>query len=411
MMLFWFVAALLLVLALGVIASALLRQPVAPARGASASNLAILKAQWRQLDLDLAGGATDAAQHALARAEIERRLLEEESVALAPVRSGSPRATLAWLMLAVPLLALALYGLLGNLQALAPAATAAPQLTRPEVEALVARLDERMRKQPPGQVADVEGWALLGRTYAGLQRYPQAVQAFDSALQLLPKDAQLLADKADALAMQQGQNLQGEPTRLVEQALQSDPSNLKALALSGSAAFDRHDYTTALRDWGRARELAPADGDFARGLERSLAEAQAAAASSGLPGAAARATASASAHAANTISGRVSLAPALAARVASSDTVFIFARAAEGPRMPLAILKRKASELPIEFTLDDSMAMSPEMKLSNFASVVLGARISKSGDAMPQSGDLQGQVGPLSNPGGRVELRIDGVKP
>jgi cytochrome c-type biogenesis protein CcmH len=111
------------------------------------------------------------------------------------------------------------------------------------------------------------------------------------------------------------------------------------------------------------------------------------------------------------ISGRVRLAPALAARVSPDDTVFVFARAAEGPRMPLAILKRRAGELPFEFRLDDSQAMSPQMKLSGFDRVMIGARISKSGNATPQSGDLQGQAGPLPGSAANVELLIDAVLP
>jgi cytochrome c-type biogenesis protein CcmH len=111
------------------------------------------------------------------------------------------------------------------------------------------------------------------------------------------------------------------------------------------------------------------------------------------------------------ISGRVSLSPALAARAAAGDTVFVFARAAEGPRMPLAILKRSVGELPLSFTLDDSMAMTPEFKLSKFPSVVVGARVSKSGNATPQSGDLEGLSAPLSGRSSGIEVQIDSVRP
>jgi cytochrome c-type biogenesis protein CcmH len=111
------------------------------------------------------------------------------------------------------------------------------------------------------------------------------------------------------------------------------------------------------------------------------------------------------------IIGTVSLAPALLARAAPTDTVFIFARAAEGPRMPLAIVKKQVSDLPFTFQLDDSMAMSPQMKLSNFADVVVGARISKSGQATPTAGDLTGQSAPLKLGGAAVSLVIDAVQP
>lgn len=101
----------------------------------------------------------------------------------------------------------------------------------------------------------------------------------------------------------------------------------------------------------------------------------------------------------------------MASKVAPDDTVFIFARAAQGPRMPLAILKRKASELPIRFVLDDSTAMSPALQLSRFAQVEVGVRVSKSGNAMPQSGDLVGQAGPLATGAANLVITINGVQP
>jgi cytochrome c-type biogenesis protein CcmH len=213
--------------------------------------------------------------------------------------------------------------------------------------------------------------------------------------------------------MQQGGNLQGEPLRLIEQALQNNPSNLKGLALAGTAAFERKDYAAAIGYWTRARAAAPPEGEFTRSLDQSLADARAAAGGS-LAAAApvtAAPAAAAKAQGAASISGRVSLAPALAARVAPGDTLFVFARAAEGPRMPLAILKRSGADLPLNFTLDDSMAMAPELKLSGHANVVVGARLSKSGNAMPQSGDLEGVSAPLAGRSSGIEIVIDSVRP
>ena len=407
MLAFAVVAAGLLLLAMGMLVLALRRGPAASApRGAGDTNLQLLKAQLQQLDEDLAQGQLDAAQHRAARAEIERRVLDEESVAAAPRRSGSPRATLALLLVAVPVLALGLYALIGNPAALSPQTLATPGDPTPQqLQAMVAQLAERMEKQPPGNVADTEGWVMLGRSYAVMQRYPEAGRAFARALQLSPNDPQILVDQADVLAMQQGGNLQGEPLRLIEQALLHGPTNLKALALAGTAAYDRKDYAGAVRYWTQARAAAATpDSEFTRSLDRSIADARAAA-GSGLV------SPVASAAAASSISGRVSVAPALAARVAPGDTLFVFARAAQGPRMPLAILKRGAAELPLQFTLDDSMAMSPELKLSNFGDVVIGARISRSGDALPRSGDLEGQTAPLAGQRSGIELSIDRVRP
>ena len=396
MITFWIIAAALLVLALALLATALRSRQRTP--DASQRNLALLKEQLRQADAELAAGSIGAEQHALARTEIERRVLEEESVAVAPEHAGSTKATLVLVTLAVPVLALALYGVLGNPRALQPESLA-QQPTQQDIEQLVAKLAERMDKQPPGRVEDAEGWIMLGRTYAALQRFDQASRAFGKALALTPKNAQLLADQADVLAMQNGQDLSGEPLRLVEQALQIEPNNLKALALAGSAAYDRRDLDAALNYWRQAQALAPPDSEFAKGMARNLDELRAQAAQK--PGAAGGAM----------LNGRVSVAPALAARIAPDDTVFVFARAADGPRMPLAIVKARGADLPLRFTLDDSQAMSPQMKLSAFDSVLVEVRVSKSGNAAPQSGDLEGQVGPLPNRSAAIELVIDRVRP
>ncbi len=411
--LFWAIAAALLLLAVGLLLGTLWRKPAPQreAQSASRSNLAVLKTQLQQIDQDLAQGSIDAAQHRSSRAEIERRVLEEESVTLVPVREGSRRATMLLLAVAVPVLALGLYAQIGTPTALSPPPLAAEGEPTPQhMAAMVAKLAERMEQQPPGNVADAEGWIMLGRSYAMLQRYPDAGRAFARALQLRPGDAQILVDQADVLAMQQGGNLAGEPLRLIEQALQSSPGNLKGLALAGTAAFERKDYAAAIGYWSRARAAAPPDGEFTRSLDSSLAEARAAAGAS-VGSVASAATAASTAKAAASISGRVSLAPALAARVAPGDTLFVFARAAEGPRMPLAIIKRTGADLPLSFTLDDSMAMAPQFKLSAFANVVVGARLSKSGNAMPQSGDLEGTSAPLAGRTSGIEIVIDTVRP
>ena len=417
---FWVIAALLLLLAMWMVVGTLWRKPASagPTHSASQSNLALLKAQLAQADQDRAEGRIDAAQHQATRAEIERRAVEEESVAAAPAREGSPRATLLLLLVALPVLTLGLYAQIGTPSALSPQPpTAHGDPSSMEVEAMIAKLAERMEKQPPGNVADAEGWVMLGRSYAVVQRYAEASRAFGRALQLMPGNAQIMVDQADVLAMQQGGNLQGEPMRLIEQALKNNPSNLKGLALAGTAAFERKDYAAAIDYWGRAQAAAPPEGEFARSLEQSMAEARAlagGAAAAVVPPVAAAASgpaAQAQAQGPSSISGRVSLSPALAARVGAGDTLFVYARAAEGPRMPLAILKRSSGDLPLSFTLDDSMAMTPEFKLSAFASVVVGARLSKSGNAMPQSGDLEGLSAPLAGRSSGIDIVIDTVRP
>lgn len=413
---FWAGALALLLLALWLVPLALWRRPTRAAAAtddAAQSNLQVLRTQRRQLDADLAAGHIDAEQHRAQRAEIERRVLDEEVVAAAPQRSGSARGT-AWLLgLAVPVLALGLYALVGTPAALSPQVPqqAAGEPTSQQVEEMVAKLAARMQQRAPGNVADTEGWVMLGRGYALLQRYAEADSAFAQALLLSPGDARILVDQADVLAMRQGGQLQGEPLRLIEQALQRDPSNVKALALAGTAAFERQDMAAAIRYWGRARALVPAESEFGQSLERSLAEARVMAGGSTVAAAPAATAPASAAAAAAPLSGRVRLAPALAASVAPGDTLFVYARAVDGPRAPLAIIKRSAADLPLEFRLDDTMAMSPELKLSAFANVVVSARLSKSGDAMPRSGDLEGQSVPLAGTRSGVDVLIDRVRP
>ena len=423
----------LIILALALLLPTLLRRS-APAPGdtqpadARRANVAVLREQLAALDAERAAGVLDAEQHRMARIEIERRALDEEQGAERPavqLRAGKT----AWVLgVAIPLFVVLVYGVLGNVEALAPtpredAASGAPgEVTTAQIEAMVDKLAQRMEGKTTPEAGDEQGWTMLARSYAVLQRYPEAARAYVRARALAPDNAQLLADHADVLAMTQGQSLAGEPSKLVARALQLDPKNLKALALAGSAAFERKDFAAALQYWGQAQQLAPPGSEFASGLESSIQQARSAASAGGTPIAAATgaavatppvpaATPAGAAAATGQVSGVVQLAAGLAAKASPADTVFVFARAAQGPRMPLAILKRKVSDLPLAFTLDDSSAMSPELKLSKFPNVVIGARISRSGDAMPQSGDLVGQVGPVATGEGKLTLTIDAVQP
>jgi cytochrome c-type biogenesis protein CcmH len=432
----------LVLLALAIVLPTLLRNRPDPSASTDPSqpgsaNLAILRGEMARIEAALAAGTLDSAQHSRERAELERRVIEETRMAgpAASARYSKPSAVL--IGLAIPCLAIGLYWKLGNPQALLadPAAAQvatdakAPgsEVTITQIEGMVAQMAERLENPPPGMKPDAQAWEMLARAYGAIQKFPEADRAYARAIELAPSNAQLLADRADVLALVQGQSSNGEPMRLVERALKMDPKNLKALALAGSAAFERKDFASATNYWKQARALAPADSEFAASLDKSL---QAANEAGGAPAgtvagapvtvaalAAASAGAGAGAGAATTgsssssVSGEARLAPALASKVAPGDTVFIFARAADGPRMPLAILKRTAAELPIRFTLDDSMAMSPQMQLSKFKQVVVSVRVSKSGNALPQSGDLVGQSGPLTTGASGIALVIDGVQP
>ncbi|HET8877190.1 MAG TPA: tetratricopeptide repeat protein, partial [Casimicrobiaceae bacterium] len=271
---------------------------------------------------------------------------------------------------------------------------------------------------------DPTGWRLLARAYAALGRFPEAVAAFKEAAERGPADATLLADWADALAMH-NQSLQGEPSQLIERALAIDPRQPKALSLAATAALERKDYGVAIDEWRKLKAQFAPGSDEAKQIDSMIAEANAArqggAMSPGGKGGAmspgakgggndAAAGAATTANAGDTaITGRVSLDPKLRGRASANDTLFIFARAVNGPRMPLAVLRATAGELPRNFTLDDSMAMAPASRLSGASDVVVEARISKTGSATPSPGDLQGNS-TVVKPGAQdVSIVIDDV--
>jgi cytochrome c-type biogenesis protein CcmH len=265
---------------------------------------------------------------------------------------------------------------------------------------MVERLAARLRENPD----DTDGWKMLGRSYTVMGRFREAVDAYSKAALRAPRDAQLLADFADALAMTRGQSLQGEPESLVRRALEIDPHNLKALALAGTAEFDRGEFAAAARTWERMLPLVPPESENARAIRENVAEARQRAGGAAPPPALAAAPA-----AAGGLRGTVRLSPKLRDKVSPEDTLFIYARAEKGPAMPLAILRRSARELPLEYALDDSMAMAAGMGLSSQPRVVITARVSRSGNARPQPGDLQGASGPVANDAKGVDVVIDTV--
>ncbi|MCP5284573.1 MAG: c-type cytochrome biogenesis protein CcmI [Burkholderiaceae bacterium] len=409
MTLFWILAAAMVVVALGVLLRPLLKTTAVAEDDTVQVNLRVLRDAMAELDAELAAGTLSAEQHAQARTELERRALEETAAEHAnPRASGSPRtpgaARASALALAVllPAAAVLLYAQLGNRRGLDPVLAQPPShATAADIETLVQRLADRMKADP----SDPQGWMLLGRAYSGLQRFEDARDAYREALQRTPPDADLLADYADVLAMTQGRTLAGEPEKLALQALALDPDHLKSLALAGSAAFERGDPKGALTHWTRARRLAPPGSPFAEGLDPGIAEARAAA---GLPPEAVTAPPVAAA-AAGGLQVTVSIDPALATRLQPGDTLFVFARAAEGPRMPVAIARLPATAQPAQVTLDDSSAMTPAMRLSGQTRVVVGARVSRSGNATPQPGDLEGESGPMG-PSGSLTIQIDRVR-
>lgn len=381
------------------------------------NDLKTLKKQLLQLRELHESGALPREPYDAARAPLEQRLLD---LVMNPAAAAPRAARPLWLLIgvAIVLVAGAGYWWTGSPALLAgsgdaarsnPHATGevAPHATDAEQMAgMVERLAERLKKEPK----DAEGWAMLARSYTVLERNADAVKAYEKAVALAPKDADLLADYADALAMKNNRQLAGEAMKMVERALKADPRHLKALALAGTHAFDRKDYKAAVKYWQQAVDAGAPDHELVRQIEPGLAQARELA---GLPAAANEKRTTPGNTALNaSVSGTVTLAPALARQASPEDTVFIYARDAQGSRMPLAILRKQVRDLPYRFTLDDSLAMSPAAKLSGAKQLIVEARVSKSGEARAQAGDLSGQVGPVSPGAAALALEIrDTVKP
>jgi cytochrome c-type biogenesis protein CcmH len=400
--------------------------------------LAQLRQQLQQLKELADSGAISGAAYEESRAQLEKRVLDlvmsgAEVSAAAPVAETAPpalaKARPSWKLLATGaavMLAIGTAGYLwkGHPEVMGGATPVAPMAAQGEGEgggeggdhaigneqfqAMVAKLAERLKNQPN----DAEGWAMLGRSYNVLGRLDEALVAYRKSYAINPNDPSLLADLADAVAIKNNRSLAGEPLKLARRALELDPKHVKALALVGTEAFERKDYAGAVKLWERAVAAAPADSDMAQQLQGGIAEARRlgnlgpAAAVAPAPLQVPQQGGAAAALAGRDVRGTVRLAGTLASKASPDDTVFIFARPADGSRMPLAILRKQVRDLPFDFTLDDSLSMSPAARLSQAGKVIISARVSKSGQAMPQPGDLSGQTGPVDvgSQGLRIEI-------
>jgi len=284
----------------------------------------------------------------------------------------------------------------------APVSAAPAPLSASQVERGIDRAREAVQKDPK----DASQWAMLAHSHEMLGRFDEAIKAYARLIELRPQDAQALADYADALGVTQRGSLLGEPAKLIARALAADAKNLKALVLAGKEAFERKRYTEAVALWERALPLSQ-DPAVRRPVETSIAEARALA----NPQAAAQ-PASAASGALGFVTGRVTVADSLKGRIGPDDTVFVLARPADGKsRMPIALLRKQGRDLPLDFALDDSLAMVPQARLSQQGQVLLGVRVSKRGDAIPASGDLEGELGPVAVGATGLKLEISRARP
>jgi cytochrome c-type biogenesis protein CcmH len=271
---------------------------------------------------------------------------------------------------------------------------------------MMTALVDRLKENPE----DAEGWYLLGRTYMAVKDYQKAAFAFDKLNQLVSDQPSIMLALADALAMAAGGDMQGRPAKLIRKAVDLAPQDQTALWLAGMVEDQAGNHARALQHWGRLKPMLADDLESTQQVDRLMAAAQRKLTAAG-PGEAVEQQAAAQ-QAGQVITARITLAADLAARVKPEESLFVYARALEGPKMPLAAVRLKVSDLPTTVQLNDGQAMVPGMNLSRFDQVVVGARISRSGNAIAASGDLLGEVSPVVVKGDAVvELVIDSVIP
>jgi cytochrome c-type biogenesis protein CcmH len=374
------------------------------------ANARVYRDQLEELERDyLSGSLSQAALHS-AREDLARRLLEDvqtveterslsEHVTSEHVTTHAPVRKPWWmvsgLVVWVPLLSLVMYGLLGTPVALDPQVVAQGQnqdaeVTPEKLATMATALIRRLQDEPNS----LEGWVMLGRVQRARGLFDEADEALVKAL-AMTQDDDLLIERAEVLAQKSGGNFAGEPWAIIQRVLTRDPHHLNALLLAGSASFTELNYRSALRFWERAREEVDANSPDAAELERAMAEARDKLGLPPMPERVASDKPKAGVAAVKSISGRVSVVSDLASKVAPSDTVFVYATPVSGSRMPVAMLRTTADKLPLDFVLDDSMAMTPSSKLSDMAEVTVRVRISKSGQAMAQPGDLGVSLSPV----------------
>ena len=378
-------------------------------------NAAVVKEQLTELQADLDAGKLDQTAYAAARHDLERELLDELDKDDTPTEQNthSGRWAIALFVPLIPLLAIALYQQLGARNLLDKIETGQVQQASTgngaapphNIEKVVAKLAQRLSEQPD----NLEGWVLLARAYGSMQRFQESANAYKQARRLAGDQPDLLIDYADMLVSANGGSFSDEVGQLLQTALQQQPGNLKGLWLMGHWKYQRGDNSGAIEDWQQvARQLPPGNAEDAAAISQQIQMARARMGDTGdtAPAVAeAPASSKTAAAAGGSIKVSVTLDAGLADKASPDDTVFIFARAVSGPRMPLAIARKKVRDLPVNVTLDDSMAMSPAMVLSRFPRVTLGARISKSGQAIKKSGDLQGIRSPVT-PGQKETVQI-----
>jgi cytochrome c-type biogenesis protein CcmH len=433
MTLFWTFAAGMVVLALAFVALPLIRKKPVESVDSNQLNLAVCKDQLEELTADLTAGDLDQEQYDAARHDIEKELLTDITDEDLKPNASAEKSGKAGIIIAlaiVPVISFGMYSAIGNPGMIdPPKVTPTAQGQDPHSQggsneaAQMAKVEEMIK----GLVAKLEqepnnpnGWMMLARSYEVMKRIPESIKAYEQAEKLMPDDVDLLLAYSEAIVQSNGNNFYGKPAKMIRHAYEISPESPNVLWMAGIVEYRESNFVKAYSHWDKARMLiGTTNPNAVTAIEGAMNDARSQIARAGgkVPQSGKPISAPVDDHEPSTagqesVTVTVTLDESLRSKVNDDDRVFIFARAASGPKMPLAAVDALVSDLPATIELNDNMAMMPQLKMSGFDKIVVGARVSKSGGAMPKSGDLQGEVLDIS-PGhkGEISIIIDTVRP
>ncbi|QWD63650.1 c-type cytochrome biogenesis protein CcmI [Polynucleobacter sp. MWH-UH2A] len=378
---------------------ALLLRPFIFSKGSESTsrrqmNAAIYQEELEKLATERAAGRIDAQEYEMSHAEMRQRLFQDAEVEDDKAVMGSTKKVIIGLSVFIVLLSVGLYLILGDAYRVAQRNDQKP-MTQAGVEQMVADFALKMEKDP----GNLKGWAMLARSYRILGRNQDAAKAYARAGNFINDDPELLAEYADVLVGVANGSFAGKPTLLLQQSLKLDPNNLLALWLSGTAAYTNGNYSSAAQTWEKLAKLLPPGSDEARAIAGSIEEARSKGGIAATPAAAGK-----------TISGQIELSAELKPKVRPGDMLMVIARQ-PGERMPVAVLKVPVSQFPFSFVLDDSLAMNPNKRISELSEVNIEVRISKTGMAKAEPGDLMSAVQTVKLGSAKVRILVNQVYP
>ena len=386
-------AFLLLVLVLVLLLRPFIFPPKIEATSRRQMNAAIYREELEKLEAERVAGVINSVDYEIAHAEMRQRLFQDINEEDDRSVMGSSKVTVIGLCIFVALLSAGFYWSLGDATRIAEQGAQQP-MTQASVEKMVTEFAVKMEKDP----SNLEGWVMLARSYRILGRNEDAAKAYERAGNFIDSDPQLLADYADVLAANANGNFTGKPLKLINQALKLDPNNLMALWLSGTASYTTGNYKAAVQAWEKVAQQLPPETEESRSIQASIADARA---KGGLP--------SKTVVAPKGISGKIEISADLKSKVKPSDILMVIARK-PGERMPVAVLKTSVAEFPMSFSLTDALAMNPSAPLSQLSDASIEVRISKTGMAKPEAGDLISSPQTVKVGASNVRLVIDRVR-